>query len=142
MAKNDLPNVAKAASNLNQYAIRLTPAVTQINPNAQQTTALLQAITGQADTVTLFGDTGADQQRSAVYALYTGLATSPNKPADADAVIGLILDGLYPPQGKTAVDPAAYQKALALLSLVALTAWLSGRRALEAAAAALRRKRA
>jgi hypothetical protein len=113
MAKNDLPNVAKAAQNIRLNAIQLTPAVTQINPNAQQTVAMLQAITGQADTVTLFGDTGADQQRSAVYALYGGLATSPNKPADSDAVLDLIIGGLYPPQGKTTVDPAAYQKALA-----------------------------
>jgi hypothetical protein len=113
MAKNDLPNVAKAASNLNQYAIRLTPAVTQINPNAASTTALLQAITNQGDTVTLFGNTGVEQQRSAVYALYGGLATSPNKPADSDAVLDMIIGGLYPPQGKTEVDPAAYQKALA-----------------------------
>ena len=62
MAKNDLPNVAKAATNINLYAVQLTPAVTQINPNAQQTTALLQGITSQNDTITLFGDTGADQQ--------------------------------------------------------------------------------
>jgi hypothetical protein len=112
MAGNKLPDVAKAASNISLYVIQLTPAVTQMTPNAQTTAALLQAITSQGDTVTLFGDTGADQQRSAIYALYGGLATSPNKPAGADAVLDLIISGLYPPQGKTAVDPAAYQKAL------------------------------
>ena len=112
MAGNKLPDVAKAASNISLYVIQLTPAVTQMTPNAQTTAALLQAITSQGDTITLFGDTGADQQRSAIYALYGGLATSPNKPAGADAVLDLIISGLYPPQGKTAVDPAAYQKAL------------------------------
>lgn len=112
MAANKNADVAKAATNMSSWTIALTPPVNAAKFDKVSTLALLNAITGQADTVKTIGSSGAEQQGMAVYSLYGGLATSPDKPADAEAVTNLIVDGLFPPEGKTEVVPETFSKKL------------------------------
>jgi len=113
MAAKNNAAVAAAAKNLALYAVQLTPAVAAINPNKAATVSVLNAVTGSAD-LPKMGKAATEQQTAAIYSLYAGMATSPDKPADADAVLDLITKpgNLYPAEGKTEPEPNAYKKAL------------------------------
>ena len=85
----------------------LAQAIDGLKPDKALTVRILSGIAAQ-DLAAKYGKIGQDQESYAIYALYNALATSPDKPADADAVIGLIGDKLFADQ-----TPAQYAQSLA-----------------------------
>lgn len=113
MAANKRPDVAKAATNLVSWTNALTPAVTAHAPSKASIAAILRTVAAQDKTVATYKDIGAEQQRGAVYALWTAYATSDPKVPEAQAnPVYDQIDKLYPPKGSKNVDPAAYSAAL------------------------------
>lgn len=105
---NARDRTARTAAELADLTAAATEGVAKVRPDKASTLALLKAIAGRTETAGELGEDGVAAQRDAVFALYSGLATSPDKPADADAVVKMIEDGLYPER----FDAAKYAEVL------------------------------
>jgi hypothetical protein len=90
-AKKGIDAAALAAAQVDD---KLAAAVEANEPNKSSTISILNGVAAQSDFAVKFGRVAQDQQSYAVYALYSGFASA-EKPADADAVTGLIGDKLF-----------------------------------------------
>lgn len=89
MKASKFADVAAAAQSAMAHADALGTTVAAFNPTKASDIKLFNAVLSERKSIE-FGERGIDQQRDAVFAIYTALATSKDKPADADAVLDLI----------------------------------------------------
>jgi hypothetical protein len=107
-AANDRAAMARAAAEGMAATAAATDSVVAMRPDKAATLGLLRAIAGRTELAGELGEEGIAAQRDALFALYSGYASSPDKPGDAAAVVKLIEEGLYPER----FDAAGYVEAL------------------------------
>lgn len=111
-AGTDKAKLAAAGTAISTAAAALIPTLENLNANKASTIAALNALTDNKSLAGL-GQEGIEQQRDTIYDLYNALAGSPDKPADSDAVLDLIVAKLFPQTGKP--DAASVTAGLAAI---------------------------
>lgn len=89
--KADLSAAAEAAA---KAAGDLAPAVDKWQPDKASTLKVVTALL--ANSLASYGGSGVEQQRSAIFALYSAYAASADKTPDAEANVNLIGEKLFP----------------------------------------------